>query len=100
MINNLIWSMFEGYKDSETTKQKQHDNNYLELQYTPFLFSSNHLESLYENAQTTQDCNMIMSYLRKHNCIDQGIYNYDRIYNYTNEKLEKLHKREEKRNGY
>lgn len=97
MINGIIKSIFDGYRDSEVTKKRQYESSFNELDETEFLFSSDYMNQLYFSAKTADDCWTIMNYLERYQCVDAGIESYDEVYYQTAAKLKRKLKEEEKR---
>ncbi|UOE54903.1 hypothetical protein [Cytobacillus oceanisediminis] len=97
MINGIIKSIFDGYRDSEDTKKRMHESNFNELDETEFLFSSDFMNQMYFSAKTADDCCMIMNYLERYRCVDAGIESYDDVYYQTAAKLKRKLKEEGKR---
>lgn len=87
---SLFQSIFAGYRESEVTKRKQHDHKFEELDHFPMLFSSAYLNTLYYEAGTPEECDTLMAYMARHNCVDEGIESYDRIFWKTSNKMKRL----------
>lgn len=96
MINGILKSILDGYRESEVTKRRQYESNFNELDETEFLFSSDYLNQLYFSAKTTDDCLTIMNYLERYQCVDAGIESYDNVYYQTAAKLKRKLKEEER----
>jgi hypothetical protein len=97
MINGILRSIFDGYRESEVTKKSRHKSSFNELDETEFLFSSDYLNQLYFSAKTADDCWTIMNYLERYQCVDCGIESYDEVYYQTATKLKRKLKEEERR---
>ncbi|EWG08341.1 hypothetical protein [Cytobacillus firmus] len=97
MINGILKSIFDGYKESEVTKRRMYESSFNDLDETEFLFSSAYLNQLYFSAKTADDCCTIMNYLERYQCVDAGIESYDEIYYQTAAKLKRKLKEEERR---
>ncbi|MCA1027345.1 hypothetical protein LCM23_14700 [Cytobacillus kochii] len=89
-INNIIQTAVKAYLETDEIKKKHHDRQYNELDHTPFLFSSDYLNHLSNQANSIEDCNKIMEYLEKYECVDQDIRSYDSIYYCTLNKTNKM----------
>lgn len=71
MINGLIRSMFQGYKEA---KPKHGDWEYEMLEESPFLYSSQYLGDLYTNAKTIRQKEAVAAHIAFHHAYDVPSY--------------------------
>jgi len=62
-FNKLVQSIFDGYRESKTFKERQHEKKFDELNHTQFLFSDKYLKELYLEIETPEDCETLLEYL-------------------------------------
>ena len=73
MINGIIKAMFDGYK--ETQPRRNHKGwEYESLTRTPFLHSSDYLNSMYEDAQSDFEKDCIVDHMVRHDAWDTNSY--------------------------
>lgn len=80
-LNGGLESMFKELSKSKRMKEKQKQSKFLELEQTPWLFSSEYLEDLLEDANKGE-CDTILDYLYRFN--NHGITNEDGEDDYLN----------------
>lgn len=73
MINNFIKSFFDGYKEARIKNGYYKERDFNELE-GPFLFSSDHLNNLYNQADCEEDYESILDHLYRHDAIDVESY--------------------------
>ncbi|MCK6203913.1 hypothetical protein KZX50_00430 [Bacillus infantis] len=72
MLNSIVKSFFDGYHEAK--KDEKRDWQYKELEQTPFLFSSNYLDEMYEGASDKQEYENILEHLYRHNATEIDSY--------------------------
>jgi hypothetical protein len=71
-FNDLVWAMFEGYKEAK--KDTSHQRKMEEMKRTSYLFSSAELNDLYKNAETDDDYNAILDHMYRHDATEVSSY--------------------------
>lgn len=90
-FNELVQSIFNGYRESKTFKERQHAKKFEELNHTPFLFSDKYLKDLYLDINTIDDCNKLLSYMDRFELYGKGYDFCDQLYIHTHEdRLKKI----------
>lgn len=88
-LNGGLDSFFKELAKSKQVEEKRRENQFKELEYTPFLFSSFHLNYLLEEANE-EECETILDYLYRFNNFETeeneylnilGVDNYKAIEN-------------------
>lgn len=74
MFDNFIKSVFEGYNDSPSIKERQRSRLFDELEWYPMLFSSNHLNQVFDQAKSKEDHEAILDYLYRFNATEVESY--------------------------
>lgn len=72
MINPFIKSLFDGY--AEAKKGKRKELQWEELEHTPFLFSSDYLNEMYEEAESKEDYETILDHLYRNDATEISNY--------------------------
>ena len=95
MINQIIRSMFAGYKEASPRTRKQ-DWEYRNLtsDENPFLHGSDYLWEKYHQAKDEKDLFQIIRHMEKHET--GGIESYDRVLGSCFDKLRKFENQREK----
>lgn len=71
MINGLIKSMFQGYKEARPNRR---DWEYDMLEESPYLYSSEYLGELYVNARTIRQKEAVAAHIAYHHAYDVPSY--------------------------
>lgn len=88
MYFDFLRSVKSGYVEGK--KSSVREQKYKELEHFPMLFSSQYLSELYLDAETPEECDEIMTYMFRFDCVNQGIESYDKLFNKLNKKHKKL----------
>lgn len=71
VLSGFVKSMFDGYRN---VKKDDYSQQFSELDWTPFLFSSDYLNDMYSNATTKEQHETILDYLYRHNATEVSSY--------------------------
>lgn len=71
MLSGFVKSMFDGYRD---VKKDDYSQQFAELEWTPFLFSSDYLNDMYSKATTKEQHETILGHLYRHEATDVDSY--------------------------
>lgn len=71
-VSAFVQSLFAGYKEAKKDAYRQH--LFDELEYLPVLFSSNHLNNMYQMAKTKDEHNAILEHLYRYDATEVPSY--------------------------
>lgn len=74
LFDGIMKSMFEGYAESPVIKERRRTRQINELSWYPMLFSSAHLNEVYEQAKTKEEHEAILDYLYRFNATEVESY--------------------------
>ena len=87
-FDELIKGVAEGYSEAPSIKRKKLDWAYEELEETPYLYSSNYLYELVDDAETQDDLLCVFEHLERHQT--HGIESYDKLFGKAAKKYRKF----------
>ncbi|WP_273128908.1 hypothetical protein [Bacillus weihaiensis] len=99
-FNRIVESIFQGYKESKTVVNRQHERKFDELGYTPFLFSDKYLKELYLELESTEDYERLIDYMDRFDLYGNGYRFCDQLYIHTKDDYEKLKKKKSKNDDW
>jgi hypothetical protein len=90
MLNEIIRSIFQGYRESEVVRSRKHEQQYEELKEYPMLFSSSYLHELCYKAETVEECEEILSYINRYGTYTSGIESYEEVFGKARRKAKRI----------
>jgi len=73
-MSGFVKSLFDGYKEAKVKSGAYKKRAFEELDQTPFLFSSDYLNELYNQAEEKEDYESILDHLYRHDAVEVDSY--------------------------
>ncbi|TYR75597.1 hypothetical protein FZC79_10545 [Rossellomorea vietnamensis] len=71
---NILGTVFHTIANSKVNRERLRDNEYKELDYSPYLFSSSHLNSLMEDSEDKEEHDSILDHMYRFDACEVDSY--------------------------
>lgn len=71
MINNFVWSIFQGYKEAKDARDP-----FKELEKSPFLYEVDDLNDLANQANTREQYEAVLDHIYRFDAASEGPFGY------------------------